>query len=106
VNRQFQRKIKREVLRPEINVESLTLIHIDEFENMIDSAEGTEFDFLGTLQLRNFRDPDGMSELTDLLLSSKGYAKQRSTHRTKLEAEFERCVLRYAFDPENTPNVD
>jgi hypothetical protein len=73
LNRQFQRMMRQYVLRPGMTVEPLTIVHIDEFETMIDSAEGLEFDFVGTLQLRNFRDADGMSDLLDFLVRTSGY---------------------------------
>ena len=88
------------VLRPEVTVEPVTLIHIDEFETMIDSAEGPDFGLLETIQLRNCRDPEGLSDLNDILLKRKGYGTQHSSRRKELEAEFERCVLKYAFPSE------
>jgi hypothetical protein len=100
INRQFQREMKRAVLRPELTVEPVTLIHIDEFETMIDSAEGPDFGLLETIQLRNFRDQEGMSDLSDFLLKCKGYGEQHSTRRKDLETEFNRCVLKYAFPNE------
>jgi hypothetical protein len=100
INRQFQRVMKRAVLRPDVTVEPATLIHIDEFETMIDSAEGPDFGLLETIQLRNFRDQEGLSDLSDLLLKCKGYRAQHSTRRKELEAEFNRCVLKYAFPNE------
>jgi hypothetical protein len=98
INRQFQRAMRRAVLRPEVTVEPVTLIHISEFETMIDSAEGPDFDLVAALQLRNFRDPESMSELTDLLLQSRGYGSQYSSRRKELDEEFKRSVLKYAFD--------
>jgi hypothetical protein len=100
INRQFQREMRRSVLRLGVTVEPVTLIHINEFETMIDSAEGSDFDLVGTLQLRSFRDPEGMSDLTDLLLESPGYGKHNSSRRQELEEEFKRSVLKYAFDIE------
>ena len=104
LRRQFRREMRREVLRPEITVEPVTLIHIDEFETMIDSAEGPDFGLFETIQLRNFRDQEGMSDLHDLLLESKGYGTRHSTRRKELEAEFNRCVLKYAFPSEYKSN--
>jgi hypothetical protein len=100
LNRQFQRMMRLFVLRPGVTVEPVTIVHIDEFETMIDSAEGPEFDFVGTLQLRNFRDAECMSDLLAFLLHATGYGAQHSSRRKELEDEFKRCVLEYAFDPE------
>jgi hypothetical protein len=101
LNRQFQRMMRSFVLRPGVTIEPVTILHIDEFETMIDSAEGPEFDFVGTLQLRNFRDAEGMSDLLDFLLHASGYGAQHSSRRKELEDEFRRCVLEYAFDLEH-----
>lgn len=110
LNRQFQRMMRCFVLRPGITVEPVTIVHIDEFETMIDSAEGPDFDFVGTLQLRNFRDPESMSDLLDYLLQTPGYGTQHSSRRKELEDEFKRCVLEYAFDLDavssTAPNAD
>jgi hypothetical protein len=100
LRRQFRREMRREVLRPEITIEPVTLIHIDEFETMIDSAEGPDFGFFETIQLRNLRDSEGLSDLNDILLKSKGYGTQHSTRRKELETDFENCVLKYAFPNE------
>ena len=100
IRRQFRRAMRRAVLRPGVTVEPVTLIHINEFETMIDSAEGLDFGLFEAIQLRNFRDQDGMSDLTDVLLKHKGYGTQHSTRRKELEAEFDRCVLKYAFPGE------
>ena len=67
---------------------------------MIDSAEGPEFGLLETLQLRNFRDREELSDLHELLLSTKGFGTQHSTRRQELESEFNRCVIKYAFPKE------
>lgn len=98
INRQFQRAMYKTVLRPGVTVEPITLIHISEFETMIDSAEGPDFDLIATLQLRNFRDPESMSDLTQLLLHARGYGSQHSSRRQELDEEFNRTVLKYAFD--------
>ncbi len=98
VNRQFQRAMRKAVLRPGVTVEPVTLIHISEFETMIDSTEGPDFDLIAALQLRNFRDPESMSDLTDLLLHTRGYGSQHSTRRKELDEEFNRSVVKYAFD--------
>jgi hypothetical protein len=97
VRRQFRREMRGAVLRPEVTVEPVTLVHIDEFETMIDSAEGPDFGLLETIQLRNCRDPEGLSDLNEILLKSNGYGAQHSTRRKELETEFESCVLKYAF---------
>ncbi len=98
INRQFQRMRRQTVLRPGVTLEPVTVVHISEFETMIDSAEGPDFDLVGTLQLRNLRDEEGMSDLQDFLLQSHGYGTQRSSRRKEVEDEFRRCVLEYAFD--------
>ena len=98
INRQFQRMMRQVVLRPGVTVEPVTVMHIDEFETMIDSAEGPEFDLVATVQLRNFRDEEGMSDLLDFLLDTPGYGAQHSSRRKELEDEFKRRVLEYAFD--------
>lgn len=98
INRQFQRMRRRLVLRPGVTLEPVTLIHISEFETIIDSAEGPDFDLVGTLQLRNFRDEEGMSDLKDFLLQNREYGAQHSSRRKELEDEFKRCILEYAFD--------
>lgn len=100
IKRQFQREMRSAVLRPEVTVEPVTLIHINEFETMIDSAEGPDFGLLETIQSRNFRDQEGMSDLGDVLLKSKGYGTQYSTRRKELENAFNRCVSEYAFPSE------
>jgi hypothetical protein len=63
LNRQFQRELRKIVLRPIVTVEPVTIVHISEFETMIDSAEGHEFGLLETIQLRNLRDREGLSDL-------------------------------------------
>ena len=73
IKRQFQREMRGAVLRPEVTVEPVTLIHINEFETRIDSAEGSDFGLLETIQSRNFRDQEDRSDLGDVLLKSKGY---------------------------------
>jgi hypothetical protein len=98
VNRQFQRMMRRSVLRSGITVEPVTLIHVQEFETMIDSAEGPDFDLIGTLQLRNFRDPDRTTDLQQLLMTQRGYGTQHSTRRGELEDELKRCVEKYVYD--------
>jgi hypothetical protein len=98
INRQFQREMRRVVLRPGVTIEAVTLIHIEEFEILIDSAEGPEFDLVATLQLRNLRDPEAMWDLQEFLATRSGYGTQHSTRRKELEEEFRRCVLKYAFD--------
>jgi len=105
LNRQFQRMMRSFVLRPGVTVEPVTVVYIDEFETMIDSAEGPEFDFVGTLQLRNFRDAEAMSDVLDFLLHTSGYGAQHSSRRKELEEEFRRCVLEYAFDLEAVQTV-
>jgi hypothetical protein len=67
---------------------------------MIDSTEGHDFGLLETIQLRNFRDREGLSDLHELLLSTKGFGTQNSTRRQELEREFNRCVTKYAFPKE------
>jgi hypothetical protein len=101
INRQFQREMRKLTLRLDITVEPVTLIHISEFETMIDSAEGPDFDLVGTLQIRNLRDPDAMSDLADVLLDSPGYGEHTSSRRKELDEEFERSILKYAFDIED-----
>jgi hypothetical protein len=104
MNRQFLRKKRKKVFRPEVTVEPLTLIHISEFETMIDSAEGPDFGLLETIQLRNFRDQEELSDLYDLLLDTRGFGAQHSTRRKELESEFNRCIVKYAFPGEYKEN--
>ena len=106
INRQFQRAIRKQVLRPGVTVEPVTLIHISEFETMIDSAEGQDFDLIATLQQRNFRDPESMSDLTDLLLHTRGYGSEHSTRRKELDEEFSRSVVKYAFDIDDINQIN
>lgn len=98
VNRQFQRKMRRSVLRYGVTVEPVTLVHIQEFETMIDSAEGPDFDLIGTLQLRNLRDRERTTDLQQLLLTRRGYGTHHSTRRKELEDELKRCVEKFVYD--------
>ena len=81
-----------------VTIEPVTLMHIEEFETLIDSAEGPDFDLFAALQLRNFRDPQLMSELGQYLHSRPGFGTHHSTRREALEKEFHRCLAKYTFD--------
>ena len=97
INRQFLREMRKQQIRYGVEVLPVTLIHIQEFEAMIDSAEADEFDLISTIQERAVRDPEMRSDLADYLRSVPGYGKHLSKKREEMNAEIENYIFPYTF---------
>jgi hypothetical protein len=101
LNKSFKAILNRDQLRPEVAVESLTLVSIHELEAMAESAEAGTFDIFHGLQLRCFNDPDMVSDLHNFLLNVPGYGKGKSerVNRT-IDDQFSE-LNKYLFGKEN-----
>lgn len=100
LNQEFQRQLQRDRLRPNVTVEPVNVVGIEELETMAESAEGGTYDIFHGLQLRCFQDPLMRSGLHNFLLGVPGYGQGKSTRiEGILEDQFKE-IAEYLFPPE------
>ena len=97
LNEYFQELISGLNLRPGLEVTSLNVINIDDFETRVESADAGPFDFIYSLRYRAFRDPQMLSEFHDFMLGLRGYAKFDSKRYHAYYESIQRRIFSHVF---------
>jgi hypothetical protein len=97
LNKIFNDRLDRTQLRPDVSVDSMNLVGIQELETMAESAEGGTYDILHGFQLRCFKDPEMRSELQHFLMTIPGYGSGKSERIEKILAQQWEAIEEYLF---------
>jgi len=97
INKRFNEELGRDLLRPEVTVDSLIVVGIRELETMAESAEEGSFDLFHGLQYKCYADPEMRLNLHNFLLELPGYGEGKSSRISKLLEEQLSEARKYLF---------
>lgn len=82
-------------------VQPLSVINITELEGIIHSAEASGFDFIHALHERTVQDPEGLSDLPDILRLYRNYGRRSSPRIKKALDTVQKDFSTYLFPGQN-----
>jgi len=97
LNDLFNDRLDRTQLRPNVIVDSMNLVGIQDLETMAESGEGGTYDILHGLQLRCFKDPEMRSDLHNFLMAIPEYGTGKSARIEKILAQQWVAIEEYLF---------
>jgi hypothetical protein len=97
LNQRFNEILNKGNIHPNVTVDSLNVVGIQELETMAESAEAGTFDIFHGLQLRCFKDPDMKSELQEFLSTIPGYGNGKSERIERIVRDQFEELAQYSF---------